>query len=175
MILATIAAATTLAQAGTQAPKAMLQLDQESAVSGSLVTGSVTLEFAPGLHAYQNPPSLDYQIPVSVKPGDELNKIIKVRYPAGEAHTVGGEVTPSYTYSGTVTIPVAYRLTSKTGEQTVAISVRYQQCTDEACFPPSTITVESKINVTPAPTGWSVVKQRTNEALVLSKFLQPSE
>ena len=145
--------------------KAEIKLDQNQSMAGSIVTGTVSLTFAPGLHGYQNPPSEDYMIPVTVK-SIEGATILRISYPNGEAATVGGETNPAMTYSGTIEIPVMIRLNSPTGSQSLKVSVGYQQCNEHACFPPSTATASANITVKAVPSGWNSVKQRGFDLLV---------
>ncbi len=123
------------------APSVNLILEKESGFAGVPVRGKILVEFAPGLHAYQNPPSQDYQIPVSVSAGTA--KVSGIDYPAGEAHVVGGETAESFTYSGKIEIPVVIWPTGKSGSQSVEVRVRYQQCNETMCFPPSTATAKA--------------------------------
>lgn len=167
MMITTLTALLATAQLA-EAPKAQLTLTQTEAVAGSLVKGTVSLTFAPGLHGYQNPPSEDYMIPVAIKSVEGATKL-SVRYPAGHAAAVGGELNPVMTYSGTVEIPVLVRIPEVTGTHEFKIAVGYQQCNDQACFPPGTITVTGSVNVTEKPDSWNSVKRRSHDLLVMGR------
>lgn len=159
----------TLASFQNEAPKVKLEIESGPVVAGGLAKAVVSLTFAPGLHGYQNPPSEDYMIPVEVKSVDGGVKY-SVRYPKGEPAVVGGETSPVMTYHGTVKIPVFIRVPQKTGKQPVKVSVGYQQCTDQACFPPGTVTAVGELEVKAAPSGWNAVKQRSYDLLALRNF-----
>lgn len=119
-------------------PALKVTLNQSSGPSGSAVRGKVVLTFEPGLHAYQNPPSQDYQIPVTVSLDGATGPFL-LNYPVGEPVAVGGESEASFTYSGLVEIPFMLKAPAKPGKHTLTVKVRYQQCTDSMCFPPKTI------------------------------------
>lgn len=119
-------------------PDMKVTLSRQAGAPGSAIRGKVTLVFGPGLHGYQNPPSQDYQIPVTVTVEGAAGSLF-LNYPIGEAVAVGGESEPSFTYSGAVEIPFLVKAPSKPGKHEITVKVRYQQCTDSMCYPPKTI------------------------------------
>lgn len=153
-----------------EAPEISVKLNQATGVAGGPVRGTATITFAPGLHGYQNPPSQDYQIPVSVSVGEETFRPVKIKYPVGEEHKVGGENEASRTYSGTVSIPFVLKSPSKPGKHTISVKVRYQQCTDSMCFAPKTTTQAVEFTTKPAPKGWTIVSGAANWAKALSEL-----
>lgn len=116
---------------------------------GRLVSGVVSVAFADGLHGYQNPPSEDYMIPVSV---EGQVRGLSVSYPAGHAAKIGGSPVEVMTYSGEIKIPFRFPAATKPGRHSVTLAVGYQQCTDEACFPPG----RASVTVTYEVTGKSI-------------------
>src|SRR5687768_17595759 len=128
---------------GQGAPKAELVLPK-TAAPGASVRATLKLTFEPGLHGYQNPPTKDYMIPVKVESAVK-GLIVVPKYPKGEVTEVAGE--SAAVYEGLVSIPVLVTMPKKLGALTVRISVSYQQCNKEACFPPDSITVTGKITV----------------------------
>ena len=162
MFLTSIALGFAFAQ--SEAPNATLTIPEQPMVAGSIVRAVVELQFAPGLHAYQNPPSLEYQIPVTVS--SSTANLLLVRYPAGEPAAIGGDPKPSMTYAGDVRIPVLVRLPRKAGEQAVKVSVRYQQCNDSSCFPPGTVTATAMVRV--AASSKTVASQRGADLVALA-------
>lgn len=161
-------ALTLLAPAQAAAPEIIVKLASDSGIAGGPVRGTATLIFAPGLHGYQNPPSQDYQIPVALSVGEEAFMPVKIKYPIGEDHTVGGETEASRTYSGTVVIPFVLKSPAKPGKHTISVKVRYQQCTDSMCFAPKTSTQTVEFTTQPAPSGWSAVSAAAKWAKALS-------
>ncbi len=152
-----------------QAPEVTFKLDNETPMIGTLVTGIVTVTFAPGLHGYQNPPSEDYMIPIVVSGGDL--KGFQVRYPMGTPAAVGGETKMVMTYEGTVEFPVAFRAPVKAGKSPININVRYQLCNEQACFAPGNAKASLTINTVKPPAGWNAVKSSAFDAFVLNRFL----
>ena len=126
------------------APKVLVKLPA-SAKAGQTVSGTVLVTIAGGLHAYQNPPSQDYMIPLSVSVTGA--KLKAAKYPAGKAENMAGEKAPVRVYEGTVRIPVSIMLPKKRGKQQIAFKVHYQECNDKACFPPGDVTAKAAINV----------------------------
>lgn len=145
---ATVAAAT--AQGFGSVPKAEIKLTKPSAVAGSIVTGKVIVTFEEGLHGYQNPPVESYQIPISLRLGDKVFKIVKIAYPKGEAATVGGETKPSMVYHGTIEIPFQLRAPVKKGPVALKMLLDYQLCNASACFPPGQVKLATTVKLTPA-------------------------
>ncbi len=146
-----IAAAAFVAAQAEEAPKVSLKLDKTSAPVGSVVKGTLTVSFGAGLHGYQNPPTIDYQIATKVVAG-KGTVLSKVTYPKGSPFLMAGEEKPSMVYADTITIPVEIKVTGKPGLQTVNLTLNYQQCTDTNCFPPSTVDASAKLAVTkPVP------------------------
>lgn len=146
-MLTLIALTALLAPSQAPAPQVSLVLEKTSGAAGIPVRGTVTVEFAQGLHGYQNPPSQDYQIPVSVSGGNI--KVSGIDYPIGEPHLVGGETTESFTYSGNIQIPVVVWPSGKDGVQSLEVKIRYQQCNETMCFPPSTAVAKANFTIEP--------------------------
>src|SRR2546423_15682065 len=117
-------------------------------VNGSIANGSVArgtparatvvLSIPGGLHVNSNRPSGEYMIPTSVRATARGVKIGSVTYPRGHdrkfdfsEHTINVyEGRTSFTFP--VTVPESYRGTTVA----VHVTVRFQACTNEACFAP---------------------------------------
>lgn len=128
-------------------PKAELKLATSRAKPGSLVTGKVVLTFSPGLHAYQNPPTEEFMVPVKVE-GAAKGMSVKPSYPKGVVKEFMG--VRSAVYEGTIEIPVAITLPkSASGRFLVRLKVAYQQCDDTSCYPPNSLFVSQSIVVKP--------------------------
>lgn len=130
-------------------PTATLKLASAKAKPGEMVKATLILGFGEGLHAYQNPPSESYMIPVTVTSTGGV-KLVKVAYPKGVNATVGGETKPVKVYQGTLKIPIVLQAPSKPGAYAAALSVRYQQCNDNNCFAPGSVPVAGKFTVVKA-------------------------
>ena len=134
--------------------------------SGGLARFDVKVSIKDGLHAYQNPPSQDYMIPLSIDAGEDT-AVEKVKYPRGIMATVGGETEKAAVYEGDVIVPVYVRLGRSTGRLTVKLKVNIQQCTESNCFPPESKTIEFNVEAEPAPV--SVVTRKAADLAVIAK------
>lgn len=119
-------------------------------VSGSIANGWVTkgtpakatvvLSVPGGLHVNSSRPSGEYMIPTSVRASAHGVKIGAVTYPRGRdrkfdfsEHTINVyEGRTAFTFP--VTVPESYRGTTVA----VRVTVRFQACTNEACYAPKT-------------------------------------
>lgn len=111
---------------------------------GATVKGTATITFAPDLHGYQNPPTLDYQIPVKLESATK-GLAIKPTYPKGVVKTLMGE--ESAVYEGKVEIPFTFKAQTKPGTYTLDLKMSYQQCNDQNCFPPDSLTAKIRYTV----------------------------
>lgn len=152
-----------------QAPEVTFKVNNVAGQAGTLQTGLVTITFAPGLHGYQNPPSEDYMIPVSIS-GSSLENF-KVKYPVGTPAAVGGETKLVMTYEGTVEFPVIFRVPTKPGKFEPEISVRYQLCNDQACFAPGNVKAKTTFSIEKRNGFVSSVKSATQDLIILQKFM----
>lgn len=128
--------------------KAQLILGAKSAPAGSVIKGTLKVTIPDGYHAYQNPPSKDYMIPLKATMLTKDCILKEVVYPAGKDVTVTGETGSIRVYEGTVEIPVTITVPKKAGSLTIKINVSYQLCVDAECYPPDDVVALAKINVT---------------------------
>jgi DsbC/DsbD-like thiol-disulfide interchange protein len=103
------------------------------------------IKFAEGLHAYQNPPSDPYTIPVKISVKGSVAKLVKVSYPKGTPMALGGDPKPAMVYSGVITVPI--KLTAGTKSGNLVFQVDYQQCNSGSCFPPASVTAKAALHV----------------------------
>lgn len=129
-------------------PQVEIKLATTKAKAGSEVKAMVVITFAPGLHGYQNPPSADYQIPVTVK-GEAGTVLSSVKYPSGHEEEVGGET--ARVYSGRTEVAVVVKAPSKPGPAKVSVAVDYQQCDAQNCFAPGTSRASASLTIEAAP------------------------
>lgn len=125
-------------------PKLSVVPAKTTVARGETVKGVVKIEFAEGLHGYQNPPTDEYQIPVAIStktPGVKL----KVSYPKGVIRESMG--APTALYEGKVDFPFEVTIDRPRGRVPVTFEVRYQQCTETNCFPPQTRSVQTVFTV----------------------------
>jgi DsbC/DsbD-like thiol-disulfide interchange protein len=146
-LLPLLALATAVAQAPDEAPTVSLKFAKATAAPGEKVKATLTVTFAPGLHAYQNPPSEEFQIPIKVGVAEKGFKLVKATYPVGTDFTMGGETKPAKVYEGTIAIPLEIKASAKPANYNVNVRLDYQQCNASSCFPPSSVVVKAKLTV----------------------------
>ncbi len=150
---------TLAALAAAAAPKApwletSVHPDRTAAARGEEFRLAVVLAIDEGYHLNANPPSADFQVPTEVKP--ESHPAVAwgaVRYPAG--HALAAEWTEGeaiQVYEGRTVLVVRGTVADDAplGETTVRLALRYQGCTDKACFQPVTRTLGTTFEVVEA-------------------------
>lgn len=135
---------------GADPPTVSFKMAGTTAAPNGKVKGEVVVNFAAGMHAYQNPPTKDYMIPVVVA-SETKGITLQASYPKGEMKELLGEMCA--VYEGRVVIPFTATVPKKEGKYTLKIKVSYQQCNDNACFPPGTVFVTTPVTVKTAGKG----------------------
>ena len=131
-------------------PEAKVNVTSATIQAGKPFEAVLSVTFAQGLHAYQNPPSADTFIPVVVKLDGTIFSVVNVKYPKGTPTKVAGEDKPVNIYSGTIKIPVTIKAPAKTGSYDLKLTVNYQQCNEGSCFPPSSVETKASVKVAKA-------------------------
>lgn len=122
-------------------------------VSGSIANGTVergkaaratvVLSIPGGYHVNSSRPGAEYQIPTRVTASSRGAKVGAVSYPRGRNRKFSFSENTINVYEGrtlfgfNVTVPATF----KGNTVTVNVSVGYQACTDEVCYPPKTKTL----------------------------------
>lgn len=145
LLTAILALFVSLALAQENTPPTVKVVLPKQAKPGAKVQGTVEVTFSDGLHGYQNPPTDSYQIPVKVTVDTKGFVLAKLVYPKGIMKAIGGDTKASAVYEGTVKIPITVTVPAKAGASEVKVTVSYQQCNDQACFPPDKVTSAAKI------------------------------
>jgi len=125
------------------APKLSITTKAKAVKAGAWVDAVLTVEFAPGLHGYQNPPNPKDVIPILLR-GTNLVEVKDVQYPKGKVKTLSG--IKAAVVEGKLTIPFKFRAL-KGGPKGLPFEFRVQQCDDSNCFIPQTITTYLNIKV----------------------------
>ena len=129
----------------THALDQVIDLHLSTAQQASTFQAAIVLDIPDGLHVNSNRPLGKYAIPTSVKVSAPKGlKITPVSYPPGRVRTFRfGEGAPEErlsVYEGraiarfNVGVPADF----EQGVAHVRVSVRFQSCNDEVCFPPAT-------------------------------------
>lgn len=134
-------------------PTVRINLPSGEHKPGETISATVSITFGSGLHAYQNPPTEPYMIPVTVESGNSATQLKSVRYPRGVDKIVGGVTDAAAVYSGTIQVPVEIVVPNSPGSHEISIKVGYQQCDATTCYAPGSVTGTATIRVSaPAAT-----------------------
>ncbi len=125
----------------------------DRAQQGSTFQAAVVMEIPSGLHVNANRPLGKYAVPTVVKVDAPRGfRVTPVSYPRGSVRTFsfgGGDATRVAVYEGSaifrfnVSVPASQPF----GVETLRVSVRFQSCTDEVCYPPATRNLDLHIAV----------------------------
>ncbi len=116
----------------------------DPAAQGSSFQAAIVLDIPRGLHVNANRPLGKYAVPTTIKiDAPRGMRISPLTYPAAQVRTFrfgGGAAERLAVYEGrsiarfNVTVPPNFEL----GVARIRVSVRFQSCSDEVCFPPAT-------------------------------------
>ena len=120
-----------------------------TATRGKATRATVVLSIPGGLHANSNRPGSEYAIPTTVRATAKGVKIGAVSYPRGHNRKFGFSENTINVYEGranfgfNVTVPANYSGSSVK----INVTVKYQTCNDEVCYPPKSkqITLTARV------------------------------
>ncbi|HWW76324.1 MAG TPA: protein-disulfide reductase DsbD domain-containing protein, partial [Pyrinomonadaceae bacterium] len=125
----------------------------DPAQQGSTFQAAVVMDIPGGLHVNSNKPLGKYAVPTVVKVEAPRGfRVTPVTYPRGNVRSFnfgGSGAERLAVYEGravfrfNVSVPAGHPL----GVETVRVSVRFQSCNDEVCFPPATRELALRIAV----------------------------
>ncbi|HJQ34946.1 MAG TPA: protein-disulfide reductase DsbD domain-containing protein [Pyrinomonadaceae bacterium] len=125
----------------------------DPAQQGSTFQAAVVMDIPGGLHVNSNKPLGKYAVPTVVKVEAPRGwRVTPVTYPRGSVRSfnfggAGAERLAVYegraVFRFNVSVPAGHSL----GVETVRVSVRFQSCNDEVCFPPATRDLALRIAV----------------------------
>jgi hypothetical protein len=128
-------------------------LSVDRAQQGSSFQGAVVMDIPGGLHVNANKPLGKYSVPTVVKVDAPRGfRVTPVSYPRGSVRTFsfgGADATRIAVYEGraifrfNVSVPADQPF----GVENVRVSVRFQSCTAEVCYPPATRNLDLHIGV----------------------------
>ena len=111
---------------------------------------AVVAKVSPGFHINAHVPSEDYLIPTKVtadlSPGIFL---VETTYPRGVMRAFRFSKTPLRVYEGSFTVRMKLRAngTAPLGPQKIALTVGYQACNQDACLPPTKLSVAADLEI----------------------------
>ena len=120
-----------------------------SVTKGKAARATVLLNIPGGLHVNSNRPDSEYAIATTVRASARGAKVGPVSYPRGKNRKFQFSENLINVYEGRVlfTFPVTVPASYQGNSIKLDISVRYQACTDEVCYPPKTKTVSVNARV----------------------------
>ncbi|HEV7642404.1 MAG TPA: protein-disulfide reductase DsbD domain-containing protein [Pyrinomonadaceae bacterium] len=133
----------TVISASAQSISVSGSIGKGTAKRGSAIRATVVMSIPGGLHVNSSRPGSEYAIPTSVRVTVTGGKAGAVAYPRGKSRTFSFSDTPLNVYEGriaftfNVTVPVNF----SGNTLRVRAVVRYQACTNEVCYPPTSKTV----------------------------------
>ena len=109
-----------------------------SIVRGGSARATIVLDIPSELHVNSNTPNNEYSIPTTVRVRSEAAKVGAVRYPKGHDRKFSFSENILNVYEGRVEFgfDVAVPVDFKGDALSVEVTVRYQACNDEECYPP---------------------------------------
>ena len=111
---------------------------------------AVVAKISPGFHINAHMPSEDYLIPTKVmadlSPGLFL---VETTYPRGVMRAFRFSKTPLRVYEGSFTVLMKLRTngTAPLGPQKIGLTVAYQACNQDACLPPTKLTLAADLEI----------------------------
>jgi hypothetical protein len=142
-----------VAQESSKAVIAKGLLSVDKVRQGSSFQVAVVLEIDPAFHINANKPSDPGYIATSLEAVKQENiSFSEIIYPKAEAQQFEFSPDPLLVYSGRIVIKFRAQADSAlaTGAQTIKTKLRYQACTNNACYAPKTIEVSIPIEVVKA-------------------------
>ncbi len=136
--------------ANAQSIRVAGSLEKRSASRGSSVEATVIMEIPSQLHVNSNKPASEYAIPTVVSVRSPGVKSGRIKYPRGRNRRFQFSENLINVYEGrvkftfTITVPSNFR-----GKVIrVIATVRYQPCTNEVCYPPTSksVTMTARVN-----------------------------
>jgi DsbC/DsbD-like thiol-disulfide interchange protein len=129
-------------------PKAYVSLQPVPA--GHSFEVAVVAKISPGFHINAHVPSEGYLIPTKITadlpPGVLL---VEATYPRGVMRAFRFSKTPLRVYEGSFTVLMKMRAagTAPLGPQKIGLTVGYQACNQDACLPPTKLSVAADLEI----------------------------
>lgn len=133
----------------TQAQTITASVPGGTVTKGKATRANVLLVIPGGLHVNSNRPDSEYAIATTVRASASGAKVGAVSYPRGKDRKFQFSENLINVYEGRVlfTFPVTVPANYRGSTIKLDVSVRYQACTDEVCYPPKTKTVSVNARV----------------------------
>ena len=134
------------------AQTSLLTVDPPAAVQakrGATVQAKLKVVLQPGYHANSNTPSEDYLIPLKLTWEKGPLDSPVVAYPKGQMEKYEFSDKPISVYTGNFELVTTFKVApnATVGPTIMAGKLRYQACSNKACFPPKTVEVKLPVQV----------------------------
>jgi hypothetical protein len=116
---------------------------------GTTVQAKIKAVLQPGYHANTNTPSDDYLIPLKLTWGSGPLESPVVTYPKGQMEKYEFSDKPISVYTGNFELATTFKVPANApvGPTIMTGKLRYQACSNKACFPPKTVEVKLPVQV----------------------------
>src|SRR3984957_20803819 len=111
---------------------------------------AVVAKISPGFHINAHEPSEDYLIPTKITTDLPLGvALVETTYPRGVMRAFRFSKTPLRVYEGSFTVKMKLRAngTAPIGPQKIGLTVGYQACNQDACLPPTKLSVTADVEI----------------------------
>jgi hypothetical protein len=134
------------------AQTSLLTVDPPAAVPakrGSTVQAKIKVALQPGYHANSNTPSEEYLIPLKLTWDKGPLESPVVAYPKAQMEKYEFADKPISVFSGNFEIATTFKVApnATVGPTIMAGKLRYQACSNKACFPPKTVEIKLPVQV----------------------------
>lgn len=117
---------------------------------GGAAKATIVMDIPGGLHVNSYRPGSEYAIPTVIKASASGAKVGSVMYPRGKNRKLSFSEETINVYEGRTvfTFNVAVPAKFKGSVVKIPVTVRYQACTDEVCYPPKNkeITLTARVS-----------------------------
>lgn len=116
---------------------------------GASVQAKVKVVLQPGYHANSNTPSEDYLIPLKLTWDKGPLESPVVAYPKAQMEKYEFSDKPISVFTGNFELVTTFKVAANAavGPTVMAGKLRYQACSNKACFPPKTVEVKLPVQV----------------------------
>jgi hypothetical protein len=145
LVIAVIAGAVSI----TSAQTVTASVPGGTVARGKATKATVLFNIPGGLHVNSNRPLSEYAIPTVIRGSGKGAVVGAVSYPRGKNRKFQFSDKLINVYEGRVsfTFPVSVPASYRGNSIKLDVTVRYQACTDEVCYPPRTKTVSVNARV----------------------------
>ncbi len=164
--------------------QAAVHLDRAALARGQAFRAAVVLDLDAGYHVNATPPSLEFQVPTTVRPAPHEGITWgEVRYPQGEplaADWAGDQAVRAYAGRTVLVVPGTVAGDAPLGPLALRFTLTYQGCDASTCYRPAERTLEVATEIvaadaTPAPANREIFEAAPRPAPAEGAAAAPAE